>query len=175
MMWVRSVMLWAVIGAAGALAAAWVGLARRRYSRTARGLTERERGELRGWFSEELLGRVRVAEVDEVRLPLTRVVGWVLGSAMGGALAGPGGIALGELVVVRRGGGVGVLFHECVHVAQYRALGTRRFLSAYLRGWWAAGRDYWGIPLEEQAYGLQGEFEGGGEVVSVESEIAKSK
>lgn len=51
-----------------------------------------------------------------------------------------------------------LLFHECVHVAQYRLLGARRFLDEYLRGWVEAGRRYRDIPLEADAYALALKF-----------------
>jgi len=46
------------------------------------------------------------------------------------------------------------LFHELVHVAQYRVLGLRRFADLYVRGFLNGG-GYDGIPLEQQAYELE--------------------
>src|SRR5216684_3727654 len=47
----------------------------------------------------------------------------------------------------------GLLFHELVHVEQYRQLGVRRFAEFYVRGFLAGG-GYNGIPLENNAYTL---------------------
>ena len=47
----------------------------------------------------------------------------------------------------------GLLFHEFVHVEQYRQLGRARFAELYVRGF-LAGRGYPGIPLEINAYAL---------------------
>lgn len=50
------------------------------------------------------------------------------------------------------------LFHECVHVAQYRQLGVEAFVRRYLAGWAAADYRYRAIPLERDAYDLQRRF-----------------
>jgi hypothetical protein len=69
--------------------------------------------------------------------------------------------------------GLPLLFHELVHVAQYRALGVRGFVREYLNGWLAGGRDYFAIPLERQAFELQRRFEREPSAhFRVESEIA---
>ncbi len=64
-----------------------------------------------------------------------------------------------------------LLFHECVHVAQYRRLGVGLFIEQYVRGWADNGGDYYSIPLESEAYQLQERFTGG-EHFSVEMELA---
>jgi hypothetical protein len=52
----------------------------------------------------------------------------------------------------------GLLFHELVHVEQYRQLGVQRFAELYVRGFLSGG-GYHGIPLEINAYDLGGKFE----------------
>jgi hypothetical protein len=52
----------------------------------------------------------------------------------------------------------GLLFHELVHVEQYRQLGIPRFSELYVRGFLSGG-GYDGIPLEVNAYALGREFE----------------
>ena len=51
-----------------------------------------------------------------------------------------------------------LLFHEGVHVVQYEHLGLERFMTEYVLGWASAGQRYEGIPLEQQAYGLEARF-----------------
>jgi hypothetical protein len=53
----------------------------------------------------------------------------------------------------------GILFHELVHVEQYRQLGITRFAELYVQGFLSGG-GYDGIPLEINAYGLGSRFEG---------------
>ena len=66
-----------------------------------------------------------------------------------------------------------LLFHESVHVAQYRYLGEAEFMSQYVQGWADNGFNYFGIPLERQAYELDRRF-AHGEVFSVEQIVAES-
>ncbi len=50
------------------------------------------------------------------------------------------------------------LFHELVHVEQYRQLGIPRFAELYVRGFLTGG-SYDAIPLEVNAYNLDGRFQ----------------
>ena len=69
---------------------------------------------------------------------------------------------------------ISLLFHECVHVAQYRHLGLERFVREYVTGWAGNNFDYDKIPLEAQAYQLQHSFESDPDkVFSVETEVAQ--
>lgn len=52
-----------------------------------------------------------------------------------------------------------LLFHELVHVVQYEKLGLAEFASRYVRGFLSGG-SYDGIPLEMNAYELDGRFAG---------------
>lgn len=136
---------------------AWLRWARRRYRRVARPLNEVERERFQGFFSEALLRSARVAHAREVELPLMGVARRLSGGQM--PLAQIGGIALIDTVVIaRRDESLGTLFHELVHVAQYRRLGAGGFLRAYIGGWAAAGCSYPEIPLEVQARRLQDRF-----------------
>ena len=65
------------------------------------------------------------------------------------------------------------LFHELVHVVQYRVLGLRRFAQLYVKGF-LEGRGYEGIPLERQAYELGARFERRPEeIFSVEEDVIR--
>jgi hypothetical protein len=50
-----------------------------------------------------------------------------------------------------------LLFHELVHAVQYRHLGLPGFAQHYVRGFLSGG-SYEQIPLEKQAYELEGRF-----------------
>jgi hypothetical protein len=50
-----------------------------------------------------------------------------------------------------------LLFHELVHVVQYENLGLEGFADKYVRGFLSGG-SYDGIPLEMNAYELDGRF-----------------
>ncbi len=61
-------------------------------------------------------------------------------------------------VIVSRGHATDhVLFHELVHVEQYRQLGVQEFAKRYVRGFLLCG-GYEGIPLEVNAYALDHRF-----------------
>jgi len=66
------------------------------------------------------------------------------------------------------------LFHECVHVAQYRLLGVGEFVRRYLAAWAAVDWIYGAIPLERDAYELQRRFAANPmEPFSVEAEVTR--
>lgn len=52
-----------------------------------------------------------------------------------------------------------LLFHELVHVEQFRQLGLQKFADLYVRGFLDGG-GYDGIPLEQNAYQLGARYEG---------------
>lgn len=66
-----------------------------------------------------------------------------------------------------------LLFHECVHVAQYQHLGLERFVHEYVSGWAKNGYQYEAIPLEQQAYELQHRFLSGDEFSVEECVVAQ--
>jgi hypothetical protein len=67
----------------------------------------------------------------------------------------------------------GLLFHELVHVEQYRQLGIPRFSERYVNGF-VNGGSYDAIPLEVNAYTLGGRFESDPRrMFSVKDEVGK--
>jgi hypothetical protein len=64
-----------------------------------------------------------------------------------------------------------LIFHELVHVLQYRLLGVAEFARLYVRGYLQGG--YEGTPLEVCAYQLDGRFIMGSVGFDVEAEVKK--
>ena len=62
-----------------------------------------------------------------------------------------------------------LIFHELVHVVQYRLLGVDEFARLYVRGYLHGG--YEGTPLEICAYELDGRFLMGSVGFNVEAEV----
>lgn len=62
-----------------------------------------------------------------------------------------------------------LIFHELVHVVQYRLLGVDEFARLYVRGYLRGG--YAGTPLEICAYELDGRFLMGSVGFDVEAEV----
>jgi hypothetical protein len=80
-------------------------------------------------------------------------------------------ITFGDVVVSHQPFTDGLLFHELVHVEQYRQLGMPRFAELYVRGFQMGG-GYDRIPLEVNAYLLEDRFESDPHArFSVESEV----
>lgn len=65
-----------------------------------------------------------------------------------------------------------LLFHELVHLTQYRVLGREGFVDSYMRSMIEEGFAYRAIAHEAQAFALQGKFEEDpGRPFSVEREV----
>ncbi|MCC6906893.1 MAG: hypothetical protein IT430_03040 [Phycisphaerales bacterium] len=112
-------------------------------------------------FPTTLLDVARVVAVEQVPPPPLKQ--WGLPADVADAVAFPdaAGLTLGELVFVRRGleCDESLIFHELLHVIQWRQLGPRAFLAMY--GLLLLRQGYHTHPLEETAYGLQRRFDGG--------------
>ena len=82
-------------------------------------------------------------------------------------------ITFSDVVVSHEPFSNGLLFHELVHVGQYRQLGIPRFSELYVRGFLNGG-SYEAIPLEVTAYTLGGRFESDPRrMFSVEGEVRR--
>ncbi|MGB6474241.1 MAG: hypothetical protein WBF04_09185 [Candidatus Sulfotelmatobacter sp.] len=68
-----------------------------------------------------------------------------------------GAVTFCDVVVSHERFTAGLLFHELVHVEQYRQLGIPRFSELYVRGFLNGG-SYEAIPLEVNAYTLEDRF-----------------
>lgn len=161
----------------------WLERQRLRYRARGRTLDARERSALARCFQNDTLACVRV-----VMLPsfdgVARPPGYgALAATEPGLpidLAGITGLTLVDTILIarprlsERNPPLSVIFQECVHVAQFRRLGTAGFLAAYLRGWAENGRRHDAIPLETLAAELRRRFETRpAEPFSVEIEIAQ--
>jgi hypothetical protein len=112
---------------------------------------------LRGFFSDALLGNAWLVQavVSEPTLyPVARFlrIGGLLEMSMIGA------ITLVDVVAYPEEIDLSTLFHELVHVVQYRVLGLKRFAKLYVSGFLRSG-SYEHIPLEVQAYELGARFD----------------
>ena len=145
------------------LACRWIHHQRRRHLPSARALHDHERQTLEGYFDPDLLASVRICEVERVSRPwFIRPLAW-LGVSLDMDFRSAAGITFGDLVLISdlgKGHDVpaALLFHELVHVLQYRALGIEGFAQTYVQGWLRNGRAYMAIPLEQEAYALEGRF-----------------
>jgi len=113
-----------------------------------------------GFFSPQLLDGTRLLVLQDERVanpdfyPMLRTLGFNNLPDQSAMAA----ITFCDVVVSHEPFSNGLLFHELVHVEQYRQLGIPRFSGLYVRGFLNGG-SYGAIPLEVNAYTLGGRFE----------------
>ena len=148
---------------------------RERYNPPAVPLSAQQRAAMNGFFSKQLLDNTRLVVLQGERVanpdfyPMLRNLGFnnLPDQSIMGA------ITFSDVVVSHEAFSDGLLFHELVHVEQYRQLGIPRFSEFYVRGFLNEG-SYEAIPLEVNAYTLGGRFESDPRrIFSVEEEVGR--
>jgi len=128
------------------------------------------RQQLQAFFPSDVLSQVRVVQgrAEEPGFyPQLRA----LGIRNAPPFSDMAGITFQEIVVHAEPLSVQLLFHELVHAVQYKHLGLEGFAERYVRGFLTGG-SYEEIPLERQAYELEGKFaENPSAVFSVEDDV----
>jgi hypothetical protein len=142
------------------LVAHYINAQRQKFSPQAVPLTAAQMAAMSGYFLPEVLDATRVVVLDGTRLenpPLRRVL---VGMGFSGLrdLSQITAITFHDVIVSHLPFTDGLLFHELVHVEQYRQLGIPRFSELYVRGFLSGGGCD-GIPLEANAYTLGRQFE----------------
>jgi hypothetical protein len=122
-------------------------------------LSSHVKDQLRHYFSHIDLDRVRVVHSDPLPIPDPPFYSQLL--RLGLDFPRPAmtsAITLDYLIASRAPMSLSLLFHELVHVVQFRLLGVKLFSRLYLRGFLSGG-SYYGIPLERCAFELGRRFE----------------
>ena len=123
-------------------------------------LSEAQREAMAPFFSRESLETTRLLVLDGERIanpsfyPALQAAGF--GNLPDHSMAQA--IIFADCVVAHVHFTEPLLFHELVHVEQYRQLGIPRFAELYLRGFLSGG-GYDCIPLERNAYALGDRYE----------------
>jgi hypothetical protein len=123
-------------------------------------LTREQRAAMDGFFPPNFLDGVGIISLDWHRVanpsfyPMLTKMGFANLPNFGEMAA----ITFSDVVVSHVPFTNGLLFHELVHVEQYRQLGIPRFSELYVDGFLTGG-GYDGIPLEVHAYALGSRFE----------------
>jgi hypothetical protein len=130
---------------------------------------------MNGFFTPQLLESARLLVLQAQRVanpdfyPMLRSLGFNNLPDQSAMAA----ITFCDVVVSHEPFSDGLLFHELVHVEQYRQLGIPRFFDLYVRGFLNDG-SYEAIPLEVNAYTLGGRFESDPRrMFSVEDEVGR--
>lgn len=129
----------------------------RRYRSIGRKLTIREHEALGRFFEADLLLRARAANADVPLPPRIQKVAIFFGMD---ALLQPeltAAITFNNVIVHAQPISMRVLFHELVHVEQYKQLKVAGFAQRYVRAFLRSGK-YDEIPLERHAYELDARY-----------------
>jgi len=135
-------------------------------------LSEPSKTQFSPYFAVADLDRVRILETD--RLPIPALPFRQAARHIGLEFLDPSRIAAitFDCVIASRQPLVPrLLFHELVHVVQFRLLGVSAFARLYIRGFLSGG-SYLGIPLERCASDLECRFDTDPSPFDVESEVA---
>lgn len=134
---------------------AYIASMREEYGRKAAPLGEAVTRKFAGFFAESLLGSTRTAVISgrRVKEPDFYPQLAALGFANLPSFSGMAAITFGDVIVSHQPFSDRLLFHELVHVEQYRQLGIEKFATLYVRGFLQGG-SYDAIPLERNAYEL---------------------
>jgi hypothetical protein len=142
------------------LIAHYIATQRSRYVHTAMPLSIGPRAAMAGFFSPQLLDETRLLVLDIERVenpdfyPMLRQMGFDDLPDQSTIAA----VTFFDCVVSHELLSPPLLFHELVHVEQYRQLGIRRFADLYLRGFLNRS-SYFEIPLERFACALGEQYE----------------
>ena len=143
-----------------ALVARYIAEQRERYAPRTVPLSGEQRTAMGGFFAPEHLVGARLLVLGDRRVdnpdfyPMLRDLG--LSNLPEFSLMSA--ITFYDVVVSHAPFSNGLLFHELVHVEEYRQLGIPRFAELYVRGFLTGGT-YESIPLEVNAYILGGRYE----------------
>lgn len=139
-------------------------------------LSAQQRAAIAPFFAPTLLGNTRLLPLDGERVsnpdfyPRLHTIGFKNLPNQSAMAA----ITFCDIVVSHEPFSLGLLFHEFVHVEQYRQLAIPRFAELYVRGFLKGG-SYEAIPLEVNAYTLEARFrEDPRRAFSVQYEVTKA-
>ena len=134
---------------------------RQTYGRRAVPLDLNQKAAVRPFFPGSTLDSARVLVLAEERVSNPPFYGELMRMGFeAGSLpdfAGMAAITFVDTVVSHGPCDNRTLFHELVHVVQYENLGFAEFAARYVRGFLSGG-SYEAIPLERNAYELDGRF-----------------
>jgi hypothetical protein len=141
------------------LVAGYIATQREKFAPRAVPLSPEQRASVAAFFSPELLSSVRLLVLRGERVPNPDFYPMLRGLGFEGLpdQSTMAAITFCDVVVSHEPFSDGLLFHELVHVEQYRQLGVPRFSELYVRGFLNGGR-YEAIPLEVNAHTLEDEF-----------------
>ncbi len=158
-------------------AAHWIEGQRAQHRVHADPLPDTTQAALSGFFAQETLDRVRIRHVPGIDNPSFYKEFEEAGESIPLDFKVWAAITVGDVLLVNGEQVPGppshsVVFHEMVHVVQYDVLGIHEFARRYVTPFIQSRFNYMSIPLESDAFDLQGRFEEwSGDPFSAETEI----
>jgi hypothetical protein len=157
------------------LVAAYISTQREKYASQAMLMSAQQRAPLEPFFSRDVLEQTRVLVLHGERVPNPEFYPMLRGLGFKNLpdQSTMAAITFSDVVISHEPFSDGLLFHELVHVEQYRKLGISCFSELYVRGFLNRG-SYEAIPLEVNAYTLEDRFRHDPrQAFSVQTEVAK--
>jgi hypothetical protein len=132
---------------------------RKKFAPQAGPLTEAQRSIMQPFFRAEAMDNARLCVLHGTRVPNPSM--YSMAKLMGirnlPDFSDMAAITFVDVVVSHVEFSDALLFHELVHVVQYAQMGATEFASRYVHGF-IQGGSYEEIPLEKNAYALEGRF-----------------
>ncbi len=154
------------------LVAAYIAEQRSAFGDKAQPIIAEQVAQLRPFFPADVLAQVKVVR-GRAPEPGFYTLVRMMGIRNAPAFSEMAGITFQDVVVHVEPLSLRLLFHELVHAVQYKHLGLEGFASRYVRGFLNGG-SYEEIPLEKQAYELEGRFvEAPSSEFSVEEDVKR--
>lgn len=122
-----------------------------------RSLSDLERTSLVVHFPKDILETARLARVKHLQNPPFYAELERMGFQNLPQFRQMAAVTFVDVIVAQNEFTASLLFHELVHVVQYKELGLQKFAELYVRGFLETG-EYLSIPLERVAYHLEGLF-----------------
>jgi len=158
------------IGQVAKSIAAYIAEQRSTFESKAEPITTDHKTVLQPFFPSDVLSQTRVVR-GRANEPAFYSQLRLLGIRNAPAFSEMAGITFQDVIVHVDSLSPTLLFHELVHVVQYKHLGLAGFADRYLRGFLSGG-SYEEIPLEKQAFELEGRFaQSPNGVFSVEEDV----
>jgi hypothetical protein len=165
----------AMVSQLASMVESYISDSRRKYASQAVPLTDAQRAAMQPFFPAEILESVRVCVLRGTRVPNPSM--YSMAKLMGirnlPDFSDMAAITFVNVVVSHEEFTHDLLFHELVHVVQYSQLGVKEFAARYVNGF-IQGGSYEEIPLEKNAYSLEGRFSANpGQIFSVADEVRR--
>ena len=149
----------AMVSQLTAMVESYISESRKKYAPQSASLTAEQRAAMLPFFPAEILDSARLCVLDGSRVPNPSMYSMarMMGIRNLPDFSDMAAITFVDVIVSHEEFTHDLLFRELVHVVQYAQLGVKEFAARYVNGF-IQGGSYEEIPLEKNAYSLEGRF-----------------